>query len=53
VARAHGALGLTVTDDAGFEPALREAITARRPSVIHVAVDRAWRSVDDTPLSEP
>ena len=49
VARAHGALGFSVTDDAGFEPALREAITSRQASVIHVAVDRAWRSVDDLP----
>jgi acetolactate synthase-1/2/3 large subunit len=49
VARAHGALGFSVTDDAGFEPALREAITSRQASVVHVAVDRAWRSVDDLP----
>jgi acetolactate synthase-1/2/3 large subunit len=51
VARAHGALGFSVGDEAAFEPALREAITSRQPSVIHVAVDRAWRSVDDNPLS--
>ena len=51
VARAHGAIGLSVTDDAGFEIALREAITSRQPSVIHVTVDRAWRSVDDNPTS--
>ncbi len=51
VARAHGALGFTVGSDAEFLPALREAITSRRPSVIHVAVDRAWLSVDDNPLS--
>jgi len=51
VARAHGAIGITVTDDAAFEPALREAITSRRPSVLHVAVDGAWRSIDDNPVS--
>ena len=51
VARAHGALGLTVDDDAAFEDALREAITSRQTSVIHVKVDRAWLSVDDTPLN--
>jgi acetolactate synthase-1/2/3 large subunit len=50
-ARAHGALGFTVDRDDAFEPALREAITSRQASVIHVRVDRAWRSVDDTPLS--
>jgi acetolactate synthase-1/2/3 large subunit len=51
VARAHGALGITVTQDASFEPALREAITSRQPSVIHVTVDRGWHSVDDNPVS--
>jgi acetolactate synthase-1/2/3 large subunit len=53
VARAHGALGFSVEDEAGFESALREAITARRTSVIHVKVDRAWLSVDETPVSAP
>ena len=51
VARAHGALGFTVEDDAGFGPALREAITSRKASVIHVKVDRAWLSPDEHPLS--
>ena len=51
VARSHGALGLTVEDDAAFEPALREAITSRLASVIHVKVDRAWLSVDDNPIT--
>jgi acetolactate synthase-1/2/3 large subunit len=48
-ARAYGALGLSVSDDASFSAALREAITSRRPAVIHVRVDRSWRSVDDNP----
>ncbi len=50
VARAHGALGFSVEDDAGFETALREAITSRQASVIHVKVDRAWLSADEHPL---
>jgi len=50
VARAHGALGFSVNEDDAFEPALREAITSRQPAVIHVAVDRAWLSVDHIPL---
>ncbi len=49
VARAHGAVGFSVSDEAGFIHALREAITSRRPSVIHVPVDPAWLSVDDNP----
>ena len=52
VARAAGALGFTVEDDAAFEPALREALAARQPSVIHLRVDRAWVSVDEGPQSE-
>jgi acetolactate synthase I/II/III large subunit len=51
VARALGALGFSVTDEAGLRSALREAITSRQPSVIHVRVDRAWRSVDDNPIT--
>jgi acetolactate synthase-1/2/3 large subunit len=50
VARAHGALGFSVSDENEFETALREAITSRQASVIHVAVDPAWLSVDDHPL---
>ena len=49
VARACGALGFTVTDDAGVEPAIAEALAARRPAVIHLAVDPRWVSVDDRP----
>ena len=51
VARAHGALGFTVSEEDAFLPAFREAITSRQPSVIHVAVDRAWLSVNEHPLS--
>jgi acetolactate synthase-1/2/3 large subunit len=51
VARAHGALGFTVGEDAAFEPALREAIGARQAAVIHLRVDRAWVSVDENPVT--
>jgi acetolactate synthase-1/2/3 large subunit len=51
VARAQGALGFGVADDASFEGALREAISSRRTSVIHIALDRAWISVDDNPMT--
>lgn len=50
VARAHGAVGFSVSAAEDFDPALREAITSRRTSVIHVAIDRSWRSVDESPV---
>ena len=46
VAEASGALGLRVERDADFEPALRQAIEARRPAVIHLQLDRRWESPD-------
>jgi acetolactate synthase-1/2/3 large subunit len=48
-ARALGARGVKVEDDAGFEPALRQALVADRPTIIHLVVDRAWEGVDSTP----
>ena len=33
------------------QTALREAITSRQASVIHLKVDRAWLSPDEHPLS--
>jgi acetolactate synthase-1/2/3 large subunit len=48
-ARALGARGVKVEDDAGFEPALRQALVADRPTVIHLVVDRAWEGVDSRP----
>jgi acetolactate synthase-1/2/3 large subunit len=51
VAQAMGARGFSVSTSAEFEPAMREAIIARHASVIHVHVDRAWRTVDDHPLT--
>ena len=36
-------------DDAEFEPALRAALDADGPTVIQLALDRAWVSVDRPP----
>ena len=47
--RALGARGVKVEDDAGFEPALRQALVADRPTVIHLVVDRAWEGADSRP----
>ncbi|HEU4920678.1 MAG TPA: thiamine pyrophosphate-dependent enzyme [Candidatus Limnocylindrales bacterium] len=49
VARACGAQGIAVEDDAAFEPALRRALAADRPTVLHLALDRAWVSPDEPP----
>jgi acetolactate synthase-1/2/3 large subunit len=51
VARAHGALGFSVSDDQAFEPALRDAIASRRTSLLHVTLDQAWLSVDENPVA--
>jgi acetolactate synthase-1/2/3 large subunit len=42
VAEACGALGLSVRTDDEFEPALRQAMDAGRPAVIHLEMDPAW-----------
>jgi len=49
IARACGARGVLVERDDEFEPALRQALVAERPSVIHVALDQAWVSVGERP----
>jgi acetolactate synthase-1/2/3 large subunit len=50
IARACGARGVRVDSDVAFEPALRQALaTADRPTVIQLALDRRWVSVDDHP----
>ena len=49
IARACGARGVRVETDAELEPALRQALAADTPTVIHAALDRAWVSVDDRP----
>jgi acetolactate synthase-1/2/3 large subunit len=49
IARACGARGVRVERDADFEPALRAALVADRATVIQVALDRSWVSVEQTP----
>jgi len=49
VARACGARGVRVDDDAAFEPALRQALAGTGPTVIHLPIDRRWESVDRLP----
>ncbi len=46
-ARACGARGVRVDSDAAFEGALRTALAASGPTVIHVPLDRRWVSVDE------
>jgi acetolactate synthase-1/2/3 large subunit len=46
VADACGALGLTVRTDAEFEPALRQAVDAGRPALLHLALDPRWTTVE-------
>jgi acetolactate synthase-1/2/3 large subunit len=48
VARACGALGITVSADEEFEPALREALEAGRPAVLHLTMDPRWTTPDET-----
>jgi acetolactate synthase-1/2/3 large subunit len=48
-ARALGARGVKVEDDAAVEPALRQALVADRPTVVHLVVDRRWEGVDSRP----
>jgi thiamine pyrophosphate-dependent acetolactate synthase large subunit-like protein len=38
-----------VERDADFEPALRAALAADRPTVIQVTLDKAWLSIDQPP----
>ncbi len=49
IARACGARGARVEKDAEFEPALRAALAADRPTVIQLALDKAWVSIDQPP----
>src|SRR4029077_3467688 len=46
IARACGARGIRGERDDEFEPALRAALVADRPTVIQLALDRAWVSID-------
>jgi len=49
IARACGARGVRIDKDADFEAALRGALAADRPTVIQLALDRRWVSVDQPP----
>jgi len=46
VARACGAQGGRIARDAEFEPALRDALAAKVPAVLHLEVDPRWVSPD-------
>ena len=46
IARGLGARGVRVERDADVEPALRQALAEERSTVIQLALDRAWVSVD-------
>jgi acetolactate synthase-1/2/3 large subunit len=46
IARALGARGVRVERDAEVEPALRQALAEDRSTVIQLALDRRWVSVD-------
>ncbi len=46
VAKGYGALGARIERDDEFEPALRAALAAALPTVLHLVVDRRWVSVD-------
>ena len=48
-ARALGARAASVPDDGAFEPALRQALVADRPTVLHLTVDPRWENVDSRP----
>jgi acetolactate synthase-1/2/3 large subunit len=50
-ARACGARGVRVDSDAAFEPALRTALAASGTTVIQLALDRRWVSVDQPATS--
>jgi TPP-dependent trihydroxycyclohexane-1,2-dione (THcHDO) dehydratase len=52
VAGACGALGLTVGADEEFEPALRQALEAGRPALLHLVLDPRWTTPDVIPSAE-
>jgi acetolactate synthase-1/2/3 large subunit len=53
VATACGALGLSVSTDDEFEPALQQAIESGRPALLHLALDPAWTTPDYVPSLRP
>lgn len=52
IAEACGALGISVSTDEEFEPALRQALDAGRPALIQLALDPRWTTPDASPLDE-
>jgi acetolactate synthase-1/2/3 large subunit len=46
VAEGFGAIGVRVDRDDDFEAALRAALAATLPTVVHLVLDRRWASVD-------
>jgi len=46
IATSCGALGLTVSTDEELEPALRQAIDAGRPALLHLMVDPRWTTAE-------
>jgi hypothetical protein len=46
VAEGFGAIGVRVDRDDEFEAALRTALAATLPTVLHLVLDRRWASVD-------
>ncbi len=52
VAEACGALGLSVRSDEEFEPALRQALEAGRPALLHLALDPRWTTPDGSAVAE-
>jgi acetolactate synthase-1/2/3 large subunit len=53
VATACGVIGLSVTTDDEFEPALRQALESGRPALLHLALDPAWTVPDFDPSLRP
>jgi len=49
IAEACGVLGLSVGSDDEFEPALRQALEAGRPALLHLALDPRWTTPDGSP----
>ena len=50
VAEACGALGISVPTDDAFEPAMRLAMEAGRPAVLHLSLDPRWTTPDAEPV---
>jgi acetolactate synthase-1/2/3 large subunit len=52
VAEACGAFGIKVDSDEEFEPALRAALEAGRPAVLHLRLDPRWTTPDSVGAGE-